>query len=172
MANLVLAFGELVAGGVLIDAAVKGASIPDVIRGVATSSNPASTTTAGSSTAATTTSTGPSSIPAPAGGGTAIGEVTYGDLNALASRMGWDSSQVADWISVIEKESGGRLTAQNPTSPAYGIAQGITGPSWYAAHGGNADTVIGQLTAMANYIRDRYGDPAGALAHENSEGNY
>jgi hypothetical protein len=105
-------------------------------------------------------------------GGTAVGEVSYKDLNAIAKAHGWGASEIAAWVAVIVKESGGSSTAQNPTSNAYGIAQFINGASEYASYGGNSTTVIGQLTSMANYIAQRYGTPTGALAHENSAGWY
>lgn len=93
-------------------------------------------------------------------------------LTALAAQKGWNATQVQAWKQVINRESGGSLTAQNPTSSAYGIAQFINGPSEYAQYGGNSTTVAGQLTAMANYIKQRYGTPAAAWAHELSAGWY
>ena len=109
---------------------------------------------------------GPQAQPNP-GGGTVVGLVTYGDLRAV--RPTWTDQQISAWANIIRSESNGTLTDTNPSSGAYGIAQGITGPGWYAQHGGSPDTVIGQLTAMANYIQQRYGDPVTAwmfhLAH-------
>jgi hypothetical protein len=86
-------------------------------------------------------------------------------VHQIAGRMGW-LGQVGDWLKVIMAESGGSMTAQNPTSSAYGIAQFIEGAAGYAKYGGNASTLAGQLVAMANYIRGRYGSPAAAWAHE------
>lgn len=94
-------------------------------------------------------------------------------VQSVASSKGWGPGEVASWLGVIAKEdASGSLTATNPSSGAYGIAQGITGPSWYAAHGGSAGTIIGQVTAMGNYIEQRYGTPTAALAHENAFGWY
>ena len=86
-------------------------------------------------------------------------------VHQIAARMGW-SGQVQDWLNVIMRESGGSMTAKNPTSGAYGIAQFIEGPAGYAKYGGNVGTLAGQLVAMANYIKGRYGSPAAAWAHE------
>lgn len=110
----------------------------------------------------------------PAGATAASGSVAAlkPTLDSIAQSMGWDANQVAAWQGVITRESGGSLTARNPSSGAYGIAQFINGPGEYARYGGNATTVPGQLTAMANYIRQRYGTPAAALAHENAAGWY
>jgi hypothetical protein len=94
-------------------------------------------------------------------------------VRQLASRMGWGAGEIAAWQGVENIEDPAySLTAKNPTSPAYGLAQGITGPGWYYGYGGNPNTEVGQLVAMANYIRGRYGTPSGALAHEHSHGWY
>jgi hypothetical protein len=88
-------------------------------------------------------------------------------IGSLARQHGWSSSMVQDWLSVIGAEDGSwSLTATNPTSGAYGIAQFINGPSEYYTYGGNPNSLSGQLTAMANYIAQRYGNPAAAWAHE------
>jgi len=57
MANLPLAFAELLVGGVLIDAGIKGASIGDVVKGQATVAplDPSSAAAASSSAGSTTT---------------------------------------------------------------------------------------------------------------------
>ncbi len=70
------------------------------------------------------------------------------------------------------REAGFSLTAQNPTSGAYGMAQFINGPSEYAQYGGNSTTAAGQAVAMVNYIAQRYGTPAAAWAHEQAFGWY
>jgi hypothetical protein len=94
-------------------------------------------------------------------------------MSSLAQSKGWNASQLAAWRAVIGHEDASySLTATNRGSGAYGIAQGISGPSWYAAHGGNAGTMQGQLTAMMNYIVQRYGTPANAEAHELKFGWY
>lgn len=85
----------------------------------------------------------------------------------LARAHGWSGAQVQDWYGVEQVEDGSlSLTATNPSSGAYGLAQFINGPSDYAKYGGSAGSLVGQLTAMANYIAQRYGNPSNALAHE------
>jgi hypothetical protein len=93
-------------------------------------------------------------------------------VKEIAARLGWNGGQVEDWLNVIQRESGGSMTAKNPSSGAYGIAQFINGPVEYAQWGGNVNTLAGQLTAQANYIKARYGTPAAAWAHELSAGWY
>jgi hypothetical protein len=150
MANTAVAFAALVGGAIVIEYGVR------------------STRQAFAGSGGTTGAATPAATVPPA---RASGSLTQ-NVTSLSDSFGWGPSEIADWLRVIGKESGGSLTARNPSSGAYGIAQGITGPSWYAAHGGNATTELGQLTAMANYIKARYGSPSAAWAHELSVGWY
>lgn len=110
----------------------------------------------------------------PPGGGGAGGISTagvanssaYAALQSAAAKMGWTGYLWQDLVNLEMREAGFNLNARNPSSGAYGIAQGITGPSWYYGYGGNPYTAAGQATAMVNYIRSRYGNPAAAWAHE------
>ena len=174
--NQALAFGLLLAGGVTLEAGLTGKGPAAVLQGKAgaipRTGSQLSVAGVGSSIANAAAPTAAQVNAATGAGGNVIGDVTSGDLQSLAAEHGWGASEIAAWVAVIAKESGGRLTATNPSSGAYGIAQGITGPSWYAAHGGDSTTVIGQLTAMANYITQRYGTPSAALEHENTAGWY
>lgn len=91
----------------------------------------------------------------------------------LAARHRWGPGEVQAWRGVENIEDPAlSLTAKNPTSSAYGLAQFINGPGEYAQYGGNATTLVGQLAAMANYIAQRYGTPSGALLHEQRAGFY
>lgn len=94
------------------------------------------------------------------------GSSGYQAFQSVAQRLGWAGSLFTDWVNVEMREAGFSLTAQNPTSGAYGMAQFINGAGEYAQWGGNASTYIGQAVAMANYIRSRYGNPSNAWAHE------
>lgn len=94
-------------------------------------------------------------------------------VQALARRIfPWPASQWPAYNAVEMREAGYNLTAQNPTSGAYGLAQFINGPSEYFQYGGSPFTAIGQLTGMFNYIRQRYGTPSAAWGHELSFGWY
>lgn len=103
------------------------------------------------------------------GGGPAGGSASAAARYAMSllGRYGW-SSQWAALNSVAMAESGWRLTARNPSSGAYGIAQFINGPSEYYQYGGNPNSIGGQVTAFLNYIRQRYGSPNAAWAHESA----
>jgi hypothetical protein len=89
----------------------------------------------------------------------------------LLSAYGW-GGQWAALNAVAMRESGWSLTARNPSSGAYGIAQFINGPSEYYQYGGNPNTVSGQVIAFFNYIRQRYGNPGAAWQHELNFGWY
>lgn len=94
-------------------------------------------------------------------------------LTAAAKAHGWTGAQLQALLGVEAREDASMsLTAQNPTSSAYGMAQFIGGASEYATYGGNSTTYAGQATAMANYIAQRYGTPEAALAHEQAYGWY
>ena len=94
-------------------------------------------------------------------------------ITAVAAAHGWGPAEVAAWLKLESYEDASlSLTATNPSSGAYGLAQFINGPSEYAQYGGNATTYAGQATAMANYIAQRYGTPSAALAFETSHTPY
>jgi len=91
---------------------------------------------------------------------------------SMAAARGWTGSQLTALLQVEQREAGFNMTAQNPTSSAYGLAQFINGPGEYAQWGGNSTTATGQITAMLNYIAAVYGTPQGAWNHELSYGWY
>jgi hypothetical protein len=93
-------------------------------------------------------------------------------MQSMAAAVGWTGAEWTALNNVEMREAGYNLTAQNPTSDAYGLAQFILGPSEYAQYGGNSTTASGQITAMLNYIRDTYGDPIAAWQHELNYGYY
>lgn len=149
MPNPALAFGALLGGAVVMSYGVK-------------STRSAFTSNTGTSAAPATVSvTGPP--------GKTYGLISQAMLEAIGKKHHWSQAQINDWWNVIRAESNGTLTDTNSSSGAYGIAQFINGPSEYYQYGGNPHTVMGQLTAMANYISQRYGDPSRAwsfhLAH-------
>jgi hypothetical protein len=174
--NQALAFGLLLAGGVTLEAGLTGKGLGAVLQGKAgaipTTGSTLSVAGAGSAIANTAAPTAADVNAAtnPGGSLVASGENI---IAQISNAMGWGAAGASAWEGVEGREdSSYSLTATNPSSGAYGEAQGITGPSWYAAHGGDATTQTGQLTAMGNYIKQRYGTPEAALAHENEFGWY
>lgn len=105
-----------------------------------------------------------------AGGGPSGSSLQELAFSMLQSR-GWGVQWPA-FNSLEVREAGWRMNARNPSSGAYGLAQFINGPSDYYKYGGNPNTGQGQLTAMMNYIAQRYGDPNAAWAHEIGAGWY
>lgn len=103
------------------------------------------------------------------GGGAAAAPAAAGSVQAMmqaaAATRGWTGAQWAALYNVERAEANFSTTAKNPSSSAYGLAQFIGGPGEYAQYGGNL-SAAGQITAMLNYIAQRYGSPAGAWAHE------
>lgn len=108
-------------------------------------------------------------------GGPAAGSAVQAQQMAMkmAALVGWTGGLWTDLNNLVMRESGWSMTATNPASGAYGIAQGITGPSWYYQWpGGDPNTLFGQLTGLFDYIGSRYGNPASAWAHETNAGWY
>jgi hypothetical protein len=105
------------------------------------------------------------SVPTIATAGSSGGIIATMMRNMAAAR-GWTGTQWSALYDVEMREAGFNMTATNPTSGAYGLAQFINGPSEYAQYGGNSTTATGQITGMLNYIAQRYGNPINAWAHE------
>lgn len=93
-------------------------------------------------------------------------------LQSAAAKEGWTGAEWTALYDVEMREAGFSLTATNPSSGAYGMAQFINGAGEYAQYGGNSSTAAGQATAMVNYIAQRYGTPEAAWAHELAYGWY
>jgi hypothetical protein len=154
--NMALAFGALMGGAIVLT--YGGKSLKGAFAAGSTGSAPAAPATAATSDAAAATAVADN--PSAAG---SYGLITQADLKAVGAQHGWTGAEIDSWLAVIKLESNGTLTDTNSSSGAYGIAQFIDGSGEYAKYGGNSTTVIGQLTAMANYISQRYGNPSAAL---------
>ena len=103
--------------------------------------------------------------------------VPTGPIEQMAREMvtgAWDQSQWAPFASLEAQEAGWNPQALNPSSGAAGLAQALP-PSKYPAGawpytGLNSAKL--QLQWMMSYIKERYGSPAAAWAHEQSAGWY
>ena len=85
---------------------------------------------------------------------------------ALLPSFGFDSSQFTCLDELYMQESGWNVHADNPTSSAYGIPQALPGSKMASAGADwqtNAET---QIRWGLQYIKDSYGTPCGAEAHE------
>ena len=153
-ANLPVAFAALLAGGLLVH---KGATTTQ-------------TAFTGGSTTAPVSAASVGTVPT--SGGQQHGLVSQAALAKIGKAHGWTGQQIIDWMKVIVSESNGTLADTNPSSGAYGIAQFINGPSEYWTYHGDPNTLTGQLTAMANYIAERYGNPSAAWAYHQQHNYY
>jgi hypothetical protein len=90
----------------------------------------------------------------------------------MLSQYGWSSSQFSCLNPLWEHESGWSLTAQNPSSGAYGIPQALPGSQMATAGGDWQTNAATQIKWGLTYIQGRYGSPCGAWAHEQSAGWY
>lgn len=99
------------------------------------------------------------------GGGSARANEALGRRMMLSA--GWGASQWPALLSLWTQESGWDSNAVNPSSGAYGIPQSL-------GHGHPYDLgdAPAQIAWGLNYIRDRYGSPASAWAHEQANNWY
>lgn len=101
-------------------------------------------------------------------GGTPAQNMALG--RAMAAQRGWTGSQWDALRQLWMKESGWRTHADNPSSSAYGIPQAMT--SVHNMPKGYMDDPRVQIRWGLNYIKDRYGNPAGAWSHSKKTGWY
>ena len=103
----------------------------------------------------------------------------------LISKYGWQPGQMGSLVKLWNQESGWSATARNQQSGAFGIAQALghggigtgapDGTNQYGAQYGLSDAEAQQANAGnarwqiewgLGYIKDRYGTPDAAWAHE------
>ncbi len=90
----------------------------------------------------------------------------------MLGQFGWSGSQFSCLEPLWERESGWDVTAENPSSGAYGIPQALSG-SLMASAGPDWQTdAATQVRWGLTYIQGRYGSPCGAWAHEEADGWY
>lgn len=124
-----------------------------------------------------------------AGGGSVIsGGSSQAILQQTAAQFGWTGAQWQALQNVEMAEAGFNPLSDNPGSGAYGLAQALghgtsgtacpaTGKNEYGGYGlstaqaqqANCGQPGPQALWMCNYIKDTYGNPENAWAHEQSE---
>lgn len=163
---------DLTGGGISEMSAVQGA----VVGGISAGSGYYGTPTGVFATAASRIG---GAGGAPGGKGSTSKGGTPGKNQAIAASLfpsyGWGQPtagnvQWEDLIKLWTQESSWSNTAMNPTSGAYGIAQALPSSKYPLAGrppsmGGSSNAGV-QITWGLGYIKGRYGDPAGAWAHE------
>ena len=90
----------------------------------------------------------------------------------MLSQYGWSSSQFSCLEPLWARESGWSVTAENPSSGAYGIPQAMPGSEMASAGADWQTDAATQVRWGLTYIQGRYGSPCGAWAHEESDGWY
>jgi hypothetical protein len=90
----------------------------------------------------------------------------------MLSQFGWSSSQFSCLQPLWEHESGWSMTAENPTSGAYGIPQALPASQMSSAGADWQTDAATQIRWGLTYIQGRYGSPCGAWAHEESDNWY
>lgn len=91
---------------------------------------------------------------------------------ALAAQRGWGGDQFACLDKLWTKESNWRVTADNPTSSAYGIPQSLPGSKMASAGSDWRTNPATQITWGLGYIAGRYGTPCSAWAHSRAHNWY
>jgi hypothetical protein len=90
----------------------------------------------------------------------------------MLSQFGWSSSQFACLEPLWAQESGWSVTAENPSSGAYGIPQALPGSKMASAGSDWQTNAATQIRWGLTYIQGLYGTPCGAWAHEQADGWY
>lgn len=90
----------------------------------------------------------------------------------MLSQFGWSSSQFSCLQPLWAQESGWNVTAENPTSGAYGIPQALPGSEMSSAGADWQTDAATQIRWGLTYIQGRYGSPCGAWDHEEANGWY
>jgi flagellar biosynthesis GTPase FlhF len=85
---------------------------------------------------------------------------------------GWSESQFSCLDKLWTRESRWRVSADNPSSSAYGIPQALPG-NRMAAYGSDWRTnPVTQIKWGLDYIEDAYGSPCSAWGHSQAKGWY
>jgi len=90
----------------------------------------------------------------------------------MLSQYGWSASQFSCLQPLWALESGWSVTAENPSSGAYGIPQALPGSKMASAGSDWQTDAATQIRWGLTYIKGLYGSPCGAWAHEQADGWY
>lgn len=107
----------------------------------------------------------PSTVVVDPGSARALGKV-------MAAEKGWDDAQFQCLDSLWTKESNWSVTADNPSSSAYGIPQSLPGSKMASAGADWETNAATQITWGMGYIESRYGTPCSAWAHSKAKNWY
>ena len=172
-AYLIIAGG----GAILLWSGVRGKSWSNVLRNLIAGTNPATSpnvnpigatqsTGTGTGTGSLSTSdlTGATGLPSPG----LVGNITNARQAqsyafGLFSHFGWGASEEQPLVNLWNQESGWNPDAVNPSSGAAGIPQALGHGNVFGLGWANA---AAQILWGLTYIKQRYGSPSAAWAHE------
>jgi len=161
-----VAIAGALAGSLLVYTAVKNTSIGNTIRSFAVTGQAPTVASAGPVTTEPPDSASGSGATIASGSNKALGKL-------MAGTYGWAFG--AQWTALDKlwtRESGWRATAKNP-SGAYGIPQALPESKLpFAGQERGGSNAAVQISWGLKYIKERYGDPITAWAHEESAGWY
>jgi hypothetical protein len=89
----------------------------------------------------------------------------------MLGQFGWSADQFGYLQPLWQHESGWNVSAANP-SGAYGIPQALPGSQMASAGPNWRTNPATQIRWGLQYIKDRYGSPSGAWAHEQAANWY
>ncbi|MGW4029915.1 aggregation-promoting factor C-terminal-like domain-containing protein [Streptomyces sp. NPDC004838] len=84
------------------------------------------------------------------------------EVKAMARQMIPDAGQFQCFSNIVERESGWRYTAQNPSSGAYGLVQALPASKLASAGADWRTNPATQIKWGLNYMNNRYESPCGA----------
>lgn len=145
-------------GGIVLFSGIRGATLSDTAKGVLTGNLSNIPATQGITVNNGSTGSGTNSTTGNATKSTGSAGQYQSYAFSQFSKFGWSNSEQSPLIKLWNKESGWDPNAKNPSSGAAGIPQDITGNM----HGGWQ----GQIDWGLAYIKQRYGTPSMAWAHE------
>ncbi|HEX6521746.1 MAG TPA: hypothetical protein VF070_17340 [Streptosporangiaceae bacterium] len=91
---------------------------------------------------------------------------------AMLSRFGWASDQMSCLLPLWQRESGWEVAAYNAGSGAYGIPQALPGSKMGSAGADWQTNAATHIKWGLGYIKEIYGSPCAAWAHEETDGWY
>jgi resuscitation-promoting factor RpfB len=91
---------------------------------------------------------------------------------AMLRGFGWTKTQFSYLDQLWHQESNWNPSATNASSGAYGIAQALPASQMSSAGSDWQTNASTQIKWGLNYIKDRYGSPQAAWAHETAQGWY
>lgn len=94
------------------------------------------------------------------------------EARAIAHQMIPNAAQYAAFSNIVSHESGWNVTATNSSSGAYGLVQALPGSKMASAGADWKTNAKTQIKWGLDYMKSRYGSPAGAWSFWQANGWY